>query len=337
MIDWKGKRVLVCGGCGFIGSHLAKELVNREAKVVVVDNLSSGSRANIKDIASSVEFIEADLTNIQSAISVVNKLNKSSIPFAIFQLAADMGGIGYITSIGADIMRHSAMINLNMLEIASEFNVPHYFYSSSACIYPEYRQEETEVIPLKEEHAYPAMPDQFYGWEKLFTEKLCEAYQKDYKMNIRVGRFHNIFGPCYTSFDAQKGKAPGHMIIKAIKHPKPDFVIWGDGEQTRSFLYIDDCVEAILRLMDTEFSSPINIGSDYLVNMNYLAEIAIKLSGKEITPEHDLGMPQGVRGRNADLTLVSEVLNWKPKVSLEEGMKRTYEWAVKNYNRLENI
>jgi nucleoside-diphosphate-sugar epimerase len=193
------------------------------------------------------------------------------------------------------------------------------------------------VVPLKESDATPADPDQFYGWEKLATEKMCEAYQKDYGMNIRMARFHNVYGEVYTAFDKDKGKAPCHIIMKALRYPEQEFVIWGDGKQTRSFLYIDDCIAGVLKLMESNYLKPVNIGSDRLVTIDELAQIVIRLSGKNITIKHDLSKPQGVRGRNADITLVRKEVGWEPKISLEEGMRRTYEWAKVRINELINV
>ncbi len=331
MINWEGKKVLVCGGCGMIGSHMSRELLKRGAEVTIVDNLSSGSEKNIEDIRGDVEFFQRDLRD--NKICDIFTMDVD----VIFQYAADMGGIGYITAIGAQIMHNSAMINLNMLEAARKHEVPNYFHSSSACIYPEYLQKEAGVMPLKESDALPAEPDQFYGWEKLFTEKLVEAHQKDYGMNIRMARFHNVYGSVFTAFDKQKGKAPCHLITKAIRHPNPPFELWGDGKATRSYLHIDDCVEAVLRLMDSDHRNAINIGSDRLISVDDLASLIIAISGKEIVPEHDLSKPQGVRGRNADLTLVEQVLKWRPGVTLEEGLKEVYEWAEKHFSELEGI
>jgi len=325
------KKVLVAGGAGLIGSHLARTLVNKGAEVCVVDNLFSGSLKNIEDIKNKVEFVDADLREE----SECKKLTKNKD--YVFQLAANMGGIGYITSVGADIIRDNILINANMLQASCENKVKGYFYSSSACVYPEYRQKDASVIPLKEEDAIPADPDQFYGWEKLVTEKLCEAYQKDYGMNIRMARFHNVYGEVYTAFDKEKGKAPCHIVMKALRYPEQEFVIWGDGRQTRSFLYIDDCVEGVLKLMESNYLKPVNIGSDRLVTIDELAQIVIKISGKNVTIKHDLSKPQGVRGRNADITLVRKEVGWEPKVSLEEGLRRTYEWAKERVNELENI
>jgi len=330
-ITWDNKRVLVAGGAGLIGSHLARTLANKGAKVCVADNLSSGSLKNIEDVKNKVEFISADLRTETNCTKLTQGMDY------VFQLAANMGGIGYITAVGADIMRDNILINVNMLQASFENNVKEYFYSSSACVYPEYRQKDADVIPLKESDATPADPDQFYGWEKLATEKMCEAYQKDYGMNIRMARFHNVYGEVYTAFDKDKGKAPCHIIMKALRYPGEEFVIWGDGKQTRSFLYIDDCVEGVLKLMESNYPKPVNIGSDRLVTIDELARIVIDISGKKIIVKHDLSRPQGVRGRNADITLVKKEVGWEPKVSLEEGLKRTYDWAKARVDELLNV
>jgi len=330
-VDWTNSKVLVAGGAGLIGSHMARTLLKRGARVRVADDLSSGSLNNIKDIKNKIDFHKEDLRDKKNCLKLTKGVDY------VFQFAANMGGIGYITSIGADIMRDNILINTNMLQSAHENKVIKYFYSSSACVYPEYLQKDAKVAPLKEDDAYPADPDQFYGWEKIFTEKLCEAYRTDYGMNIKIARFHNIYGEVYTAFDKQKGKAPCHLIMKAIKYPEQDYVVWGDGKQTRSFLYIDDCIEAVLRLMDSDYTGSINIGSDRMVTIDELAEMTIKISGKKIEIKHDLSKPQGVRGRNADLTLVKKVLNWEPRVSLEEGLKSTYDWAKDRFAELENI
>jgi GDP-D-mannose 3',5'-epimerase len=328
---WYNKRVLVAGGAGLIGSHIARTLLNKGAKVTIADNLSSGSTKNIEDIKNKVLFVSVDLRKE----SECKKLTKGKD--YVFQFAANMGGIGYITAVGADIMRDNILINTNMLQAALENKVEGYFYSSSACVYPEYRQKDASVTSLKESDAIPADPDQFYGWEKLITEKLCEAYRKDYGMNIRVARFHNVYGEVYTAFDKEKGKAPCHIIMKALRYPEQGFIIWGDGKQTRSFLYIDDCIEGVLKLMESNYQKPVNIGSDRLVTIDELAQIVIKISGKNIIVKHDLSKPQGVRGRNADITLVRKEIGWEPKVSLEEGLRRTYDWAKVRIDELINI
>jgi len=328
---WYDKKVLVAGGAGLIGSHIARTLLNEGAKVTIADNLSGGSIKNIDDVKNKVLFVSADLRKGSECKGLTKGKDY------VFQFAANMGGIGYITAVGADIMRDNILINTNMLQAALENKVGGYFYSSSACVYPEYRQNDVSVTPLKESDALPADPDQFYGWEKLITEKLCEAYQKDYSMNIRIARFHNVFGEVYTAFDKEKGKAPCHIILKALRYPEQDFVIWGDGKQTRSFLYIDDCIEGVLKLIESKYQKPVNIGSDRLVTIDELARIVIKISGKDITIKHDLSKPQGVRGRNADLTLVRKEVGWEPKISLEEGLRRTYEWAKARIDELINI
>jgi nucleoside-diphosphate-sugar epimerase len=330
-ITWDKKRVLVAGGAGLIGSHLARTLANKGAKVCVADNLSSGSLKNIEDIKNKVEFISADLRKEANCVRLTRGMD------FVFQLAANMGGIGYITAVGADIMRDNILINVNMLQASFENKVKEYFYSSSACVYPEYRQKDANVTPLKESDATPADPDQFYGWEKLATEKMCEAYQKDHGMNIRMARFHNVYGEVYTAFDKDKGKAPCHIIMKVLRYPGEEFVIWGDGKQTRSFLYIDDCVEGVLKLMESNYPKPVNIGSDRLVTIDELARIVIDISGKKITVKHDISKPQGVRGRNADIALVKREVGWEPKVSLEEGLRRTYDWAKARMDELLNV
>lgn len=330
-MNWNGKKVLVAGGAGMIGSHMSRELLKRGAIVTIADSLLSGSVKNISDIIGDCQFSHVDLRNYHTCKNAVKGND------AVFQFAANMGGIGYITKIGAGIMIDNSLININMLTAAKQFDIQHYFFSSSACVYPEYLQKEAEVVPLKESDAFPALPDQFYGWEKLYCEKIVEACQRDYSMNIRLARFHNIYGSGYTCFDKERGKAPCHLILKAIKHPNPEFTLWGDGKATRSFMYVDDCIEAILRLMDSQFKEPLNIGSDRLITVDGLAKIVIDISGKSINPKHDLTKPQGVRGRNADLTLMRDVLNWQPQYSLEQGLALVYKWAEDNFSELEGI
>jgi len=330
-MNWQGKKVLVAGGAGMIGSHLARRLLRLGANVAVVDNLSSGSVKNIQDISGDIMFYVDDLRNKELCRNAVKGKD------VVFQLAANMGGILAITTVHADIMHDNAIINLNMLEAARLNGAPLYFYSSSACAYSEKHQLTPDVTPLKEGDAYPAMPDQSYGWEKIFTEQACAAFQKDYGLNVRIARFHNIYGEAYTAFDKFKAKAPCMMIAKAIQYPRANIEIWNDGRQTRSFCYIDDCINGVLKLMGSDYSEPINIGSDRLISMNDLAHLVIKISGKDIEPVYYPDKPQGVRGRNSDNTLVRQVLGWEPKVSLEDGMERVYRWAEEHFNELENI
>jgi len=319
MVLWDNGCV-VTGGAGFIGSHLARRLLDDGNDVLVVDNLSSGSMRNIEDMIGRMgfEFRNLDLRDPEAFKAVAEGRD------AIFHLAANMGGIGWISSVGADIMRDDLRMNVNFLEACRECDVLWALYSSSACVYPAGRQHSPDVVPLKESDALPAEPDQFYGWEKLATEKMCEAYNKDYDLEVRVLRYHNIFGP-YSSWD-ERGKAPMQLMYKAIRHPDPPFEIWGDGKQTRSFCYVDDAVEGTLLRIESDYLEPINIGSDRLVTIDELARIIIEASGKEIVARYDLTKPQGVRGRNADLSLARNVLGWEPKISLEEGIKRTYDW-----------
>jgi len=216
-----------------------------------------------------------------------------------------------------------------MLEAARKHRVDKYFFSSSACVYPTYKQESPEVVPLKEDNAYPADPDNEYGWEKLYTERLCMDYAEDFGLDIRVARFHNIYGPEGT-YKGGREKAPAALCRKVAEASDPGKItIWGDGKQTRSFCYIDDCIRGIEALMDSDYVEPLNIGSDRLVTIDELADMIIKISGKEITKVYDTTKPQGVRGRNADLSLVSKVLGWKPVIPLEQGLERTYRWITK--------
>jgi nucleoside-diphosphate-sugar epimerase len=297
----------------------------------VSDDLSSGSLKNLKGIEKDVEFHRADL-RYEYDCNIMTKGKD-----AVFGFAADMGGIFTISKYQSRIIFNNTKINLNMLSFIKQNEVPIYFNASSACAYNVLLQAEAKNIALKESDAYPALPNEPYGWEKLYTEQLCQSLQRDYGINIRIARFHNVYSGVFTAFDKERGKAPCHLILKAIKHPNPPFTIWGTGEATRSFLYVDDCIEAVLLLMDSDFDQPINIGSDRCVTVNEFADLIIKISGKKIEPLHDLTMPVGVMGRNSDNTLIKKVLNWEPKISLEEGLKRTYDWAIENYNELEGI
>jgi len=326
-MEWKNKKVLVAGGAGMIGSHMARELIKRGAQVTIADNLLSGSEQNFKDL--DVDFHCVDLREAEICHELCDHKD------AVFSFAANMGGISFITNVHAAIMHDNVLINANMLEAARWNAVEHYFYSSSACAYPGYKQLDPNVPALKESDAYPGDPDQSYGWEKLFTEQMCLAYQKDNHMNIRIARFHNIYAESYTSFDHERAKAPCMMLLKAVQD-KP-IEIWNDGKQTRSFCYIDDCIKAILLLMDSKYDKPINIGSDYLVSMIGLAKIVKEVSGKDLKVQYYPDKPQGVRGRNSDNTLIKKVLGYAPDTPLQVGMKKVYQWAVEHYNELENL
>lgn len=311
-------KVVVTGAGGFIGSHLCRYLKNKGYWVRAVDIKWDNYITGYAD-----DFVTADLRNAELSSKVTEGMDR------VYNLAANMGGIGYITSVKAEVMRDNVLINVNMLEAARKHKVNKYFFSSSACIYPTYKQESPEVVPLKEEHAYPADPDNEYGWEKLFTERLCMDYAEDFGLEIRVARFHNIYGPEGT-YKGGREKAPAALCRKIAEASNSDtLTIWGDGKQTRSFCYIDDCIKGIQALMESDYAEPLNIGSDRLVTINELADMIIKISGKEITKVHDLTKPQGVRGRNADLSLVTKVVGWKPVVPLEEGLEQTYKWIEK--------
>ena len=244
----------------------------------------------------------------------------------VYNLAADMGGIGYITAFHADIARNNTLINTHMLEASRVNGIKRFLFYSSACVYNQEKQRSPDVTPLKEEDAYPADPEPGYGWEKLYTEQLCAYYAKDYGMETRIVRFHNVYGPLGT-YDGGKEKAPAAISRKvALAKDFQQIEVWGDGNQTRSFMYIDDCVEGLLRIMASKYAQPINLGTDHLVTINQLVDSIVKISGKEITKKHDLSKPQGVAGRNSDNTRIRQVLGWEPKFDLEKGLDKTYKW-----------
>jgi nucleoside-diphosphate-sugar epimerase len=309
-------RILVTGGGGFIGSHLARELLKQGSFVRIAD---AKFDSYIKEKYFS-EKLTLDLRFWDSCLKATEGVH------LVYNLAANMGGIGFITEVGAEVMHDNILINTNMLEAARQNRVKRYLYTSSACVYPTYRQTNPNVKGLREEDAYPADPDNFYGWEKLYTEKMCEAYQRDYKMDIRMLRYHNVYGPEVT-YKGGREKSPAAICRKVAEASNPGTIeIWGDGKQTRSYCYIDDAVKGTILLMESDYTKPVNIGSDRLISINDLADMAINISGKKITKTYNLTAPQGVRGRNADLTLAKKVLKWQPQVSLEEGLRKTYKW-----------
>jgi len=312
----RGKRILVTGAGGFIGSHLAKRLYEESNFVRVVDIKWDGY---IPEPYYS-EKLTLDLRDKENCLKVTQNIDY------VFNLAANMGGIGFITLVGADVMYDNVLINTYITRACVENKVKRLFFSSSACIYPTYKQETSQVVPLREEDAYPADPDNYYGWEKLYTEKLLEAFKKDYGLEVRIARYHNIYGPQGT-YKGGREKSPAALCRKVAQASDPgEIEIWGDGKQTRSYCYIDDCVEGTILLMESDCFQPLNIGSDRLVTIDELADIIIKISGKKITKKYNLDAPQGVRGRNADLTLVKKMLGWQPQVSLEEGLEKAYSW-----------
>jgi nucleoside-diphosphate-sugar epimerase len=325
----KNKTALVLGAGGFIGSHMVKRLKAEGYWVRGVDLKKPEFKGTEAD-----EFILADLRDPKKVQTVMHLGQSFGKGFdEVYQFAADMGGAGYIFTgeNDADVMHNSATINLNVVHCASLFkHPPKIFYSSSACIYPERNQTDPDNPLCSEDSAYPAEPDSEYGWEKLFSERLYKAYERNHGLDVRIARFHNIYGPEGT-WEGGKEKAPAAMCRKAI-YAEGEMEVWGSGKQTRSFLYIDDCIEAVRRLMNSKCLDIINIGSEEMISINGLAEMAIDISGKDTSIKNVSG-PEGVKGRNSDNTLIRKRLNWNYESSLREGMEKTYKWIeeqVKN-------
>ncbi len=309
-------KVLVTGAGGFIGHHLVTFLKNRGYWVRGVDLKYPEYSQTDAD-----EFELLDLRRWENCLQATRDVEE------VYALAADMGGMGFISANHAQILHNNSLINIHTLDAARENKVKRYLYTSSACIYPEYLQEDANVTPLKETDAYPAQPQDAYGWEKLIAERLCTHYREEYGIETHIVRFHNIFGPLGT-WDGGREKAPAALSRK-IAHAKltgnPEIEIWGDGEQTRSFCYIDDCTAGIYKLMRSDFYEPLNLGQDRMVTVNQLADIIADIAGIRISKKHISG-PQGVRGRNSDNSLLREKLDWEPEISLEKGLAHTYSW-----------
>jgi GDP-D-mannose 3', 5'-epimerase len=316
-------RVVVSGAGGFIGHHLVTKLTRLGYWVRGVDLRYPEFSPTDAD-----EFLQLDLRRWENCLEATRGMDQ------VYALAADMGGMGFIASHHARILHNNALISIHTLEAARANGVKRYLYTSSACVYPEYRQMDANVTPLAEEDAYPAQPQDAYGWEKLVAERLCLHYREEYGIETRIVRFHNIFGPL-GSWDGGREKAPAALCRKVAMAKltgNPEVEIWGDGEQTRSFCYIDDCVTGLYKLMQSDCPWPLNLGQDRLVTLNQLVDMIAGVAGIRIVKKHVPG-PQGVRGRNSDNTRLRQMLGWEPEVSLEEGLARTYAWIETQVRR----
>jgi len=315
MHQMQRKTALVTGAGGFIGHHLVKYLVDRGYWV-------RGADVKLPEYEASPahEFVVRDLRISENCRLVCADVDE------VYHLAADMGGIGYISSSHAEITINNTLINANMIQAAREHKVQRFLFSSSACIYPQYLQLSPDVTPLREDDAWPAQPEEGYGLEKLYMEKLCQYFMEDFGLLTRVVRFHNVYGPLGT-YDGGREKAPAAICRKITQCVGGEAIeVWGDGEQTRSFMYIDDCVEGIYRIMQSDYSAPLNLGTDELVTINELVDITAEAAGKIIKKNHALGRPQGVRGRNSDNNRLREVPGWESKVPIREDIVPTYSW-----------
>jgi len=315
-------KVTVTGAGGFIGHHLCKYLVEHGYWVRGVDIKEPEYEQTAAD-----EFKLLDLTKLENCLEATRGVQQ------VYGLAANMGGIGFIETHKAEIVRDNTLINLQSIEAARINGVQRYLYTSSACIYPGFKQKDADVTPLREEDAYPADAEDGYGWEKLYMERVSRHYREDFGLDTRVVRFHNIFGPLGT-YDGGREKSPAAICRKiALANDGDDIEVWGDGKQTRSYCYIDDCVEGIYRLMQSEYNDPLNLGQDRMISINELVDIVSHIAGKRIGKRYDTTKPQGVRGRNSDNTRLRQILHWEPQVSLEEGLARTYSWIESQVTR----
>ena len=322
----KNKKILIVGAGGFIGGHLANRLLKDGNSIVAVD--IKPKEYWFQDFEEAKNYYTMDMKNIDNCKKVTKKVDY------VFNMACNMGGMGFIENNKAECMQ-SVLINTNLLISCKENKIERYFFSSSACAYNKTKQQEVFVEGLREEDAYPADPEDGYGWEKLFSERMCRHFMEDYGIQVRIARYHNIYGP-YGTFDGGREKAPAALCRKVLNAKKNEnkIEVWGDGKQTRTFLYIDDCIEGTLRLFESEYSEPINIGSDEQVSINQMIEIIEDISAtKRLERIYQLDKPKGVRGRSSNNDLVKKVLDWSFKIKLKEGLKETYNWIKSEINK----
>lgn len=312
------KSILVAGAGGFIGGHLVKDLLNKGHFVRAVDIKPFDEWYQLSDKSQNWSLDLKSKSSCEMSCSDIDE---------VYNLAADMGGMGFIETHKAECML-SVLINTHLILASKHSGVRKYFYASSACVYAHDKQTSTDVVALKESDAYPAMPEDGYGWEKLFSERMCRHFMEDYKVPVRIARFHNVYGP-YGTYEGGREKAPAAIcrkVISAKLSGKHEIEIWGDGEQTRSFMYVDDCVLGINKLVDSDWYQPINLGREDLISINQLVDIVEEIAGIKLERKYKLDAPKGVRGRNSDNTLIKQVLGWEPSITMKEGMEKTYKW-----------
>jgi GDP-D-mannose 3',5'-epimerase len=317
----KGEKAVVCGAGGFIGGHLVKQLISNGVEVIRAVDIKPLNEWYQK--SEGVENLSLDLQGAENCLQTAKGVT------AVYQLAADMGGMGFIENNKALCML-SVLTNTHMLMAARAQGVERFFYSSSACVYNGEKQTNENVVALKESDAYPALPEDGYGWEKLFSERMCRHFEEDYGLLCRVARYHNVYGPLGT-WNGGREKAPAAIcrkVIEAKNSGRHEIEIWGDGHQTRSFMYIDDCLKGTVSIMASDIEEPINLGSSELVTINQLVDIVEEIGGVKLKRNYNLGAPKGVNGRNSDNTLILEKLGWEPSIRLRDGMKRTYDWIA---------
>lgn len=324
----KNKKILVVGAGGFIGGHLIKRLLDNGNSIIAAD--IKPKEYWFQDFDAVENYYSTDMKDISNCRKVTKNIDY------VFNMACNMGGMGFIENNKAECMQ-SVLINTNLLIACKEDNVKKYFFSSSACAYNKTKQQEVFIEGLKESEAYPADPEDGYGWEKLFSERMCRHFMEDYGIQVRIARYHNIYGP-YGTYDGGREKAPAALSRKIIesKLKKDDKIkVWGDGKQTRTFLYVDDCVEGTLRLFESDYSEPVNIGSDEQVSINEMIEIIENISGVgKLKKEYQLDKPLGVRGRSSDNTLIKEILSWSYQIKLKDGLKKTYDWIESEVSKV---